>query len=136
MYMQRDNFRHTVLQTHLKSAEKLVKRYGEARSTKALQILDIMSRPNQKDNTIQEVVTTPVGNIRYTDVDGKLKEVDAVTSQAIQAYQGLFKQNLAIIAQTVKTDMHRYGLDPTSNNRLDVSAKQYDGSYHVACTYP
>lgn len=120
MYMQRDNFRHTILQTHMKAAERLVKKYGEARNQKALEVLDIMSRPNQKDNSIQKIEPTESGNIRYRDIDGKLKEVDATTSKAVLEWQDVFKQNLAIIAQTVKTDMHQFGLDPTSNNRTEV----------------
>lgn len=122
MYLQRDNFRHTVLQTQLKSAQKLIKQFGEARSRKALEVLEIMSRPHQ-DTGGQKLKVASSGNVVYRNSEGKLRELDPKTSEAVLAWQGVFKQNLALIAQTVKTDMHQFGIDPTSNDRLLVLNK-------------
>lgn len=82
------------LQTrHLTNIQKLVEVFGQARTSKALNVLEEMSRPFQKGG-IQRIITRPDNRILYTNKDGKRLLIDLETSEAVRQFQNLLKDPL------------------------------------------
>lgn len=116
---EQEVFRHNDLQDNMLSIEDIVENNTRTRIDKALEILDIMSRPGQVKS--QSLTRGPDGRIKFVDVDGKTKVADKKTSDAIVAFSNWFKRPLAKIQQAIITEIASINnIDPRTTTRKDL----------------